>query len=173
MNRGGRGRNGQSVKRKPNTPVGGAYKDQRRGLNSNDMDYEEEGDEEWTEVNYTRRSPQRQQQQQPQPQSDQMAQSNAQSTQERPSFASISAQPTSSSMQNRRNSTASANYIPKKTLEKLLVTPPPEGSMRDDITIEIQTINGRPFKGSLTLDEAKNGIFVKCLELNPGLLHGL
>ena len=80
MNRGGnRGQgHGQSVKRKPNTPVGGAYKDQRRGLNSNEMDYEEEDDEEWTEVNYTRRSPQRQQQQQPQPQSDQMAQSNAQ-----------------------------------------------------------------------------------------------
>ena len=67
MNRGGnRGQgHGQSVKRKPNTPVGGAYKDQRRGLNSDEMDYDDE-EEEWTEVSYNRRSPQRQQRNQPQ-----------------------------------------------------------------------------------------------------------
>jgi hypothetical protein len=137
------------------------------------MDYEEEDEEEWTEVNYTRRSPQRQQQQQPQPQSDQTAQSNTHSTQERPSFASIAAQPSSSSMQNRRSSTASANYNSKKTLERKFVTPAPEGAMRDEITVEIQTMNGKPFKGSLTFHEALEGIYIKCLELDRQLLHGI
>ena len=174
MNRGGRGGNGQSVKRKPNTPVGGAYKDQRRGIDSEDMDYD---DEEWTEVSYNRKSPPRQQQQQPQPQPDQTAQSNAQSTQEnslyRPSFASVAALQASSSLQNRRNSTASANYNQKKTLEKMFVTPAPNGAMRDEITVEIQTMNEKPFKGTLTFKEALEGIYTKCLELDTAILHGI
>ena len=49
------GGQGNSVKRKPNTPVGGLYKDQHRDINSDEMDYEEE---ECTEVTYNRRSPQ-------------------------------------------------------------------------------------------------------------------
>jgi hypothetical protein len=174
MNRGGRGQGrgkGGGMKRKPNTPVGGAYKDQRRGLNSDEMD-DDDDDEEWTEVSYTRKSPQRQEQQ-TQPQSDPMASSSAQASQERPSFASIAAQPSSASLQNRRNSNASANYNQRKTLEKMFVTPAPNGAMRDEITIEVQTVNGKPFKGSLTFHEALEGIYIKCLELDRGLLHGI
>ena len=180
MNRGGRGGNGQSVKRKPNTPVGGVYKDQRRGINGDETECEEE---EWSVVSYNRKSPQRHEHGQQQPPSSvnesshqsevQQDRQERQERQDRPSFASVTAQQSSSSLQNRRNSTASANYNGKKILESKFVTPAPNGSMRDDITVEIQTINGKPFKGSLTVDEAKNGIFVKCLELNPGLLHGL
>ena len=66
-------------------------------------------------------------------------------------------------MQNRRSSTASANYNSKKTLERKFVTPAPEGAMRDEITVEIQTMNGKPFKGSLTFTEAMNGVFETCL----------
>ena len=45
--------------------------------------------------------------------------------------------------------------------------------MRDKITVEIQTVNGKPLKGSLTFDEALNGVFVHCLELDAKILHGL
>ena len=45
--------------------------------------------------------------------------------------------------------------------------------MRDDITIEIQAINGKPFKGTLTFHEALEGIFVKCLGLDTKILHGI
>ena len=110
MNRGGNRGQGQGLgrggeKRKPNTPVGGQYKDQRRGLNSDDMEYEEEEDGPWTEVSY-RRSPPQQNQQPPSETSD--------SVQGRPTFASVAAQQASSSLQNRRNSTASANFNQKK-----------------------------------------------------------
>ena len=196
MSRGrGRGGNGHSVKRKPNTPVGGAYKDQRRGLNSDEMDYDDE-EEEWTEVSYNRRSPQRQQRNQPQTdqqnqqvrseqqqhqQHQQQQPSNANpdanqtidNSQGRPSFASVAAQQASSSLQNRRNSTASANFNQKKILERKFVTPAPVGAMRDEITIEIQTINGNPFRGTLTFHEALEGIFLRCLELDRCLLHGI
>ena len=45
--------------------------------------------------------------------------------------------------------------------------------MRDDITVEIQKINGKPFKGQLTFNEAKDGIFADCLDLNIKLIHGI
>ena len=45
--------------------------------------------------------------------------------------------------------------------------------MRDEITIEVQTINGKPFKGTLTFHEALEGIYMKCLELDRNLLHGI
>ena len=175
MNRGGnrgQGRGG-GEKRKPNTPVGGQYKDQRRGLNSDEMEYDEE-EEEWSVVSYNRKSPQRQQPNQPnQHQTDTTTQSDVQSNQERPTFASVAAQPSSSSMQNRRSSTTSANYNPRKVLQKMFVTPAPEGPMRDEITIEVQTINGKPFKGTLTFHEALDGIYKRCLELDNNLLHGI
>ena len=155
MNRGGnrgQGRGG-GEKRKPNTPVGGQYKDQRRGLNSDEMDYDEE-EEEWSVVSYNRKSPQRQQPNQSQTNTTTQSDAQSQSHQERPTFASVAAQPSSSSMQNRRSSTTSANYNPRKVLQKMFVTPAPEGPMRDEITIEVQTINGKPFKGTLTFHEA-------------------
>ena len=149
MNRGGNCGGGE--KRKPNIPVDGLYKDQRKGINSEEMDYDEE---EGKEGSYNRKSPQRQQQ----PHSRPNESESEQDIQSRPSFASIAAQPPSSSMQNRRNSTASANYNQKRTLEKMLVTPALDGPMRDEITIEVQTVNGKPFKGSLTCHEALKGI---------------
>ena len=172
MNRGGRGQGQGGAKRKPNTPIGGQYKDQRRGINSDEMDDDED---EWTEVTHRRGSPR--QRAHESSQSNNQSQDDQPNDQEEsqtlPSFASVAAQHPSSSLQNRRNSTASANLNQRKVLESKFVTPAPNGSMRDEITVEVQTINGKPFKGSLTLDEAKNGIFVRCLELNPGLLHGL
>ena len=88
-----------------------------------------------------------------------------------PSFASIAAG--SSSMQNRRDSVTSANFERRNKLESKFVTPAPEGGMRDEITVEVQTVNEKPFKGSLTFDEALNGIFVHCLELDTKILHGI
>ena len=167
MNRGGRGQDrgkGGGTKRKPNTPVGGQYKDQRRGLNSDEMECEEEEDESWTEVSY-RRSPPQQNQQPPPETSD--------SVQDRPTFASVAAQQASSSLQNRRNSTASANFNQKKALERMFITPPPDGAMRDELTVEIQTMNGKPFKGTLTFKEALEGIYKRCLELDSAILHCL
>ena len=43
------------------------------------------------------------------------------------------------------------------------VTPRSEGALRDEITIECQTLNGRPFKGTLTFNEAVDSIFVEIL----------
>ena len=182
MNRGGGGQGrgkGGGTKRKPNTPVGGAYKDQRRNINSDEMEYEED-EEEWTEVHHNRRSPQRNRQQQQQERHEREQEippsrnvESDQETQSRPTFASVAAQQASSSLQNRRNSTASANYNQKKTLERKFVTPAPVGPMRDEITIEVQTINGKPFKGTLTFHEALEGIYMKCLELDRNLLHGI
>ena len=45
--------------------------------------------------------------------------------------------------------------------------------MRDDIVIEVQTVNDRPFKGSLTLKEAMDGVFATCLGLDKKLVHGV
>ena len=74
-------------------------------------------------------------------------------------------------MQSRRDSATSAMYMrEKKTLERI---PDPVGSMRDDIVIEVQTINEKLFKGSLTFMEAMNGIFATCLGLDKKLVHGV
>ena len=53
------------------------------------------------------------------------------------------------------------------------VTPKPEGGMRDDIVIECQTINGKPFKGTVTYKEAKLEIFEGKLGYEQGLLHSI
>ena len=45
--------------------------------------------------------------------------------------------------------------------------------MHDDIIIKIQTVNGKPFKGTLTVNEAKDDIFAGCLDLNAKLIHGI
>ena len=51
---------GGGGKRQATTPVGGVYKDLRRNINSNEMDYYEE--EEWTEVRHNKpQSPPREQ----------------------------------------------------------------------------------------------------------------
>ena len=53
------------------------------------------------------------------------------------------------------------------------VTPSPDGAFRDDFAIEFQQINGRPFKGSITVKEARNTVFKEILGFNPKLLHSI
>jgi hypothetical protein len=76
-------------------------------------------------------------------------------------------------MQNRRDSMAS-NAGPRetKTLERMFKTPDPDGPMRDDIIVEIQTVNERPFKGSVTFTEAKE-ILSTCMGIEIRLVHGI
>ena len=53
------------------------------------------------------------------------------------------------------------------------VTPQPDGAYRDDFAIEFQQINGRPFKGTITLKEARDRIFRDILGFNPSMLHSI
>ena len=53
------------------------------------------------------------------------------------------------------------------------VTPQPDGAFRDDFAIEFQQINGRPFKGTITLKEARDRIFRDILGFNPSMLHSI
>ena len=48
---------------------------------------------------------------------------------------------------------------------------PPNGNMRDVLTVECPKIYGPIFNGSITIVEAKNEIFIKTLGLSPDLLH--
>ena len=43
------------------------------------------------------------------------------------------------------------------------VTPPADGQMRDEFTVECQKLNDRPFKGTVTFDEARDTIFHEIL----------
>ena len=45
--------------------------------------------------------------------------------------------------------------------------------MRDDLVVEIQTVNGEKFKGSINVKEAKDDIFKGKLGLDVKLLHGI
>ena len=53
------------------------------------------------------------------------------------------------------------------------VTPAPDGAYRDDFAIEFQQINGRPFRGSITVKEARDTVFRDTLGFNPSLLHSI
>ena len=163
--RGNRGQGGG--KRQATTPVGGQYKDQRRNIQGNESYDEEDDENEWTEV--IRNKPKSPSNKQPQPN-------------EERSFASVAAQQSNSqhaqrqdsSQQQRRNSDASvAAMSQRKTLQRIFKTAPPNGPMRDDLVVEIQRINGKPFKGQLTFTEARDGIFTGCLDLNIKLVHGI
>ena len=162
------GGTGQGGKRQATTPVGGVYKDSRRNIQG-DEDFDDE--EEWTQViRNKQRSPTRSgsgpgqsQPNQPEPID--------QPLEQRPSFASVAGQ--GLSMQNRRDSmTSNAGPREKKTLERIFKTPDPDGPMRDDIVVEIQTLNDRPFKGSVTFTEAKE-ILSTCMGLEIRLVHGI
>ena len=166
-------------KRTATTPVGGAYKDSRRGIDG-DEDYDDE--EEWTQViRNKQKSPVAQSGSGSGPdvpnQPDTTGGSNSGTNQEavsgpRPSFASVVGQ--GNTMQSRRDSTVSAGYTrEKKTLQRIFRTPDPDGPMRDDIVIEIRTVNDMPFKGSLTFTEAKDGVYGQCLGLDIKILHGI
>ena len=134
----------------------------------------EEEDDEWTEVIRNK----------PKSPANRPAQSQEETSENRPSFASVTAQQSSSlhqhssrqdtSQQLRRNSDASiAAMSQRKTLQRIFKTAPPNRPMRDDLVIEIQKINGKPFRGQLTFTEAKDGIFTGCLDLNIKLIHGI
>ena len=53
------------------------------------------------------------------------------------------------------------------------ITPRPDGSMRDVLTIECPKMNGVAFKGSITYTEAREKIFHELLGLPRELLHSL
>ena len=55
----------------------------------------------------------------------------------------------------------------------LFVTPGPDGAYRDDFAIEFQQLNGKPFRGTITVREARDVIFKEILGFNPKLLHSI
>ena len=114
-------------------------------------DYESDGGE-WTEVNNARK---------------QTPEHASNTSNPQPTFASVTAQGTSNS-QDARNTEGV-----RKVLERKFKTAPPDGPLRDTITVEIRQVNGVPFKGSLHFKEAKYGIFANCLNLDPTIIHGL
>ena len=65
---------------------------------------------------------------------------------------------------------ASQKILGPKTTS--FVTPKPDGSMTDVLTIECPKMNGNPFKGSITYTEARS-MFTDSLSLAPGLLHSV
>ena len=145
-------------KRLASSPMGGAsLKDPRReGRQQSSRfdvlgDYESDGGE-WTEViNARKQTPERA--------------SNVPNPQ--PTFASVTAQASGSSQDARNTESV------KRVLERKFKTAPPDGPLRDTITVEIRQVNGVPFKGSLHFKEAKYGIFENCLNLDPTIIHGL
>ena len=144
-------------KRQASSPVGASFKDPRReGKQQSSRfdvlgDYESDGGE-WTEVNNGKRQTQ-------------TNEDNSSSAQ--PTFASVTAQGPSNS-QDARNTQST-----RKVLERIFKTAPPDGPMRDTVTVEIRQVNGVPFKGSLHFKEAKYGIFENCLKMDPTTIHGL
>ena len=155
---GGRG----GGKRTATTPVGNLQKDMRRDLQeyySEDLDGNASQDG-WEEVRRDRR-PERGHTDVPEGQSSPGPQ--------RRTFAEAAGngvQPRPQTQREERDPGARRG-------KGLFKTPPPEGSKRDDITIEVRKVNGTAFKGSLHFKEAKYGIFQNCLQLNPSLIHGL
>ena len=53
------------------------------------------------------------------------------------------------------------------------VTPEPDGAFRDDFGIEFRTINGHPFKGTITFTEAKYTVFMRILGFESALLYSI
>ena len=148
-------------KRQATTPVGASFKDPRRENQQNQSncfdvlgDYESDGGGSWSEVLGK--------------QTQSRANIESSSQQERPTFASMAAQG-SSTNQDVRNERAESGRV----LERIFKTAPPDGPLRDNIVIEIRQVNGVPFKGSLHYKEAKYGIFENCLKQDPSLIHGL
>ena len=127
--RGGGSGQGQGGGTRPaTTPVGGLYKDARRNIQGNEEDEDE--DDAWAQVNYNKQKSPTHHHTQDKALEDQ-ERSNTQANNSPPSFASVAGQ--SSSMQARRDSAASASGMKeKKTLERKLRTPDPDGAMRDD-----------------------------------------
>ena len=172
--RGGGSRGGRGVnKRQATTPVGGAYKDSRRdqrdqaeGRYDALYNYDDDEDEGWTDVTRKPKTP-------PINRQNVTDRENSATTNEAtataPTYAGVAG---SSGRPITEDPTRQDRHEQRLRPTKFL-TPPPEGSMRDDIAIEVQTLNGAPFKGSISITEATQGIFRGCLDLNVKLIHGL
>ena len=172
----GRGQD-QGEKRQATTPVGGLYKDSRRNIQG-DEEYDEE--EEWTQVIHSK-------QKTPPTLSGSGSGPNQLNQPDLALVPGPSQNQTGQSDPARSYAGAASGTIPKSTHQSIRdehttrrapfegkwVTPPPEGSMRDDIQIEIRQINGKPFKGSIHIKEARYGIFENCLGFSSELLHGI
>ena len=73
-----------------------------------------------------------------------------------------------------RSSLTSTTSSVRKELDRALAfEKPPNGPMRDRLTIDILKIDGEDFKGTISPIEAKNLIYQETLGLERNLLHGL
>ena len=180
-------------KRQATTPVGGTYKDARRNIQGNE-DYDDEEEQYTTVIRRRQKSPTNQSGSGSGPntlnQPDMASTSNSnQPSETRAEEASASASSSRSfadavarsSTSERRGSNGQRGQTEtnetgerrNKNFVSKFVTPPPQGSMRDEIVVEIQKINGARFIGQLGFKEAKYGIFRGCLNLDPTMIHGL
>ena len=61
----------------------------------------------------------------------------------------------------------------KRTRESVFTTSKPEGAFRDEIIVELQTLDDQVFRGSITLKEARKRIFQEILGFKQDALSGL
>ena len=122
MGIGGGGGNGGG-KRQATTPVGGIYKDSRRNIRG-DEDYEDEEDQYTQVIRNKPKDPPKQ-------------------SEEQPTYAGAASGAIRKNA-NPQNLGAGIDQ-PAKVRPKKFLTPAPEGSMRGDIVIEVQTVNGNNF----------------------------
>ena len=61
----------------------------------------------------------------------------------------------------------------KRVRESVFTTSKPEGAFRDEIVVELQTLDDQVFKGQVTLKEAKNSIFQEILGFKRADLSGM
>ena len=159
-------------KRQATTPVGGPYKDARRNIQG-DEEYEDE--EEWTQVIHNRpRSPRSfgaeagsGQQRDP------AAGGSGMGVQQQSQRSSTSTYAAAAASREKVSEDQATQRRERRTLERIFVTPRPEGGFRDNLIIEIRQVNGEPFRGSLHFKEAKFGIFEQTLKQDPALIHGI
>ena len=86
-----------------------------------------------------------------------------------------------SAQSSRRSSTSSYSTVTQKssketepkTRESVFTTSKPEGAFRDEIIVELQTIDNQVFRGSITLKEARQKIFQEILGFKREDLSGL
>ena len=67
----------------------------------------------------------------------------------------------SGSSRNLFAASQSSDRVEKPTREPIFTTKKPEGAYRDEIVIEMQTLDAQPFRGTITTKEARRVIFEK------------
>jgi hypothetical protein len=160
MRGGGSRGGGQRGKRQATTPVGGVYKDTRRNIQG---DEEFDDDEEWTQVIRNK----------PKSPPNQSGSGSGPNQLNQPDTGRSYASAAASSTDHQQPTDPTSTIRQPTERPKKFKTPAPEGSMRDDLVIEIQTVNGEKFKGSVNVKEAKDEIFKGKLGLDVKLLHGI